>query len=464
MRTRPSFPASFSQAQAQYSKAYIFIAMASTEESTDVAEESPEYLREITELKFQNISIKGYEKKAAGGFTREEYYAYRIVSILTNADSALGEPAPPPSDDRQKRKRQEVWRRYSEFEALRIFLCTIYPHCVVPPLPEKAIKGSSGLLSKITFTGEDTDFLMKRQQALELFLVRLSRHPQLSLNVWFHQFMHNIGWREAVQKSGYSNKAESLLQSLSFSLSKQKADSRFEDVKQYSDELETTFKALLDIRQRINTTMTSVYKVHSNYGRVFSEWSEIEDCLGTSLQIAGGCMDSYSESVDMYMDEEETRYYLPLKEYVAYCESLRVVVRRQEALQRHVEKCEEVLSSKAEAKEALAKENPETGGSGGSRFSFKVLTTKLKGGDTSYFGRMSAATRDLQEAEDSAKQAQKDLELFTAKALSELERFHSQKDSDFKSILINYVQLQAHIHRKGITTWERFKQGFEMMS
>ncbi len=58
----------------------------------------------------------------------------------------------------------------------------------------------------------------------------------------------------------------------------------------------------------------------------------------------------------MYMDEEETRYYLPLKEYVAYCESLRVVVRRQEALQRHVEKCEEVLSSKAEAKEALAKE------------------------------------------------------------------------------------------------------------
>ncbi len=38
--------------------------------------------------------------------------------------------------------------------------------------------------------------------------------------------------------------------------------------------------------------------------------------------------------------------------------------------------------------------------------------------------------------------------LFTAKALSELERFHSQKESDFKSILINYVQLQAHIHRK----------------
>lgn len=42
---------------------------------------TPEYLQEVTDVKFQNISIKGYEKKAAGGFTREEYYAYRIVSM-----------------------------------------------------------------------------------------------------------------------------------------------------------------------------------------------------------------------------------------------------------------------------------------------------------------------------------------------------------------------------------------------
>lgn len=55
-------------------------------------------------------------------------------------------------------------------------------------------------------------------------------------------------------------------------------------------------------------------------------------------------------------------------------------------------------------------QNPDTGGSGGSRFSFKVLSTRLKGGDTSYFGRISQATRELQEAEDNVKQAQNDLE------------------------------------------------------
>ena len=34
----------------------------------------------------------------------------------------------------------------------------------------------------------------------------------------------------------------------------------------------------------------------------------------------------------------------------------RTVVRRQEMLQKHVEKCEEILSQKSDAKEALAKE------------------------------------------------------------------------------------------------------------
>ena len=75
-----------------------------------------------------------------------------------------------------------------------------------------------------------------------------------------------------------------------------------------------------------------------------SEWSEIEGKLGTPLQIAGGCIDrcvsmssqentieecvnlcscSYSDAIDLYMEEEEVRYLLPLKEYVAYCDSLR---------------------------------------------------------------------------------------------------------------------------------------------
>ena len=37
---------------------------------------------------------------------------------------------------------------------------------------------------------------------------------------------------------------------------------------------------------------------------------------------------------------------------------------------------------------------------------------------------------------------------FTNEAVIELERFYSQKVSDFRSILINFVQLQMHINKK----------------
>ena len=53
------------------------------EESQENLEETeePEYLKQVTDLKFMNISIKGYDKKTSSGFPREEYYAYRIISM-----------------------------------------------------------------------------------------------------------------------------------------------------------------------------------------------------------------------------------------------------------------------------------------------------------------------------------------------------------------------------------------------
>lgn len=41
----------------------------------------PDYLKQVTDLQFVNISIKGYEKKTTTGFPKEEYYAFRIVSM-----------------------------------------------------------------------------------------------------------------------------------------------------------------------------------------------------------------------------------------------------------------------------------------------------------------------------------------------------------------------------------------------
>lgn len=54
----------------------------SSKTSKKQLEDEPEYLKEVSDVKFLNISIKGYEKKtASSGFTKEEFYAYRIISM-----------------------------------------------------------------------------------------------------------------------------------------------------------------------------------------------------------------------------------------------------------------------------------------------------------------------------------------------------------------------------------------------
>lgn len=423
-----------------------------------------DYQKEVRNVRLLNISIKGYDKKTGTGFTKEEYYAFRIIAITAVGEGEVSELEAIHAALDDKRTRYEVWRRYTEFELLKNFLTTVYPYIIIPPLPEKAIKGSSGLLSKLTFTGEDTEFLLRRQQGLEIFLVRLSRHPVLNKSYWFHDFLNNPNWKDVVLQSGFSTKADSLMQTLTLQISKNKTESVLHDMKRFSSDLEETFKSLVEIRTKMIETLNSIYKVHNNYGRVYSEWAGIENTLATPLQIASGVMDSYSESIENYMDEECLRYFLPLREYIAYCESLRAVVHSHSLLYHTWDKAEQNRVTRSEAKEAVEREGQAGGGAApSSRFSMKSISSRLKGGDTSHEGRLAKAVQDLHDAEEAVGVARKELEVFTEKARGDYDRFCAQKTADFRSLLLNYVQLQMHVHRKGVTTWEKMKQGFEIM-
>ena len=50
------------------------------------------------------------------------------------------------------------------------------------------------------------------------------------------------------------------------------------------------------------------------------------------------------------------RYLLPLKEYIGFCDSLKLVVRKQEQLQGQYEKAEDAIFAKVDEKEKLEKQ------------------------------------------------------------------------------------------------------------
>ena len=57
-------------------------------------------------------------------------------------------------------------------------------------------------------------------------------------------------------------------------------------------------------------------------------------------------------------------------------------------------------------------QRPEEGGGsgGGSRFSFRHISARLRGEDTSYEGQLAITERELREAEDNIEKSQKEFE------------------------------------------------------
>lgn len=85
--------------------------------------------------------------------------------------------------------------------------------------------------------------------------------------------------------AGYLQLAESKLKALSVAVRLKKPDKQFEHIKNYGVELQNNLCNLLKIRARLAEKQYALYKLHANYGRVYSEWSAIEKEMGDGLQV-----------------------------------------------------------------------------------------------------------------------------------------------------------------------------------
>ncbi|XP_035250397.1 sorting nexin-4 isoform X2 [Anguilla anguilla] len=314
-------------------------------------------------LKRMEISVAEAEKRTGKNAVNMQE-TYTVYLIETRAvDTATDGQNPTPDT---------LWRRYSEFELLRNYLLVTYPFIVVPPLPEKR---AEFVWHKLSADNMDPDFVERRRAGLENFLLRVASHPVLSNDKIFYSFLtEENGWKEVVFETGFQAKADSRLKALNATFRVKNPDKRFTELKLYSDELQSVTSQLLRVRARVADRLYGVYKVHGNYGRVFSEWSAIERDMGDGLQSAGHHMDAYAASVDDILEEEE-HYADQLKEYLYYAEALRTVCKKHELLQYELEVDALDLTSKKQQREELATGTVRT-------FSLKGMTSKLFGQET----------------------------------------------------------------------------------
>ncbi|KFO38309.1 Sorting nexin-4 [Fukomys damarensis] len=441
-------------------------------------------------LKKIEISVSEAEKRTGRNAVnmQETYTAYLIETrSVEHADG-------------QSVLTDSLWRRYSEFELLRNYLLVCYPHIVVPPLPEKR---AEFVWHKLSADNMDPDFVERRRIGLENFLLRVASHPILCRDKIFYLFLTQEGnWKETVNETGFQLKADSRLKALNATFRVKNPDKRFTDLKHYSDELQSVISHLLRVRARVADRLYGVYKVHGNYGRVFSfwlfpmrgnccesiqdieasltvelkilteedfwhpseigenngiEWSAIEKEMGDGLQSAGHHMDVYASSIDDILEDEE-HYADQLKEYLFYAEALRAVCRKHELMQYDLEMAAQDLASKKQQCEELATGTVRT-------FSLKGMTTKLFGQETpeQREARIKVLEEQISEGEQQLKSKNLEGREFVKNAWADIERFKEQKNHDLKEALISYAVMQISMCKKGIQVWTNAKECFSKM-
>ncbi|XP_028256683.1 sorting nexin-4-like [Parambassis ranga] len=399
-----------------------------------------------TLLRRMEICVTEAEKRSGKNAVsmQETFTVYLVETRPIDASGEGHNPAP-----------DSVWRRYSEFELLRNYLIVTYPYIVVPPLPEKR---AEFVWHKLSADNMDPDFVERRRVGLENFLIRVASHPVLSNDkILYHFLTEEHGWKEVVYETGFQAKSDSRLRALSATFRVRNPDKRFMEMKHYSDELQSHLSQLLRARARVADRLYGVYKVHGNYGRVFSEWSAIEKEMGDGLQSAGHHMDAYAASIDDILEEEE-HYADQLKEYLFYAEALRAVCRKHELTQFELEMASQDLISKKQQREELATGIVRT-------FSFKGMTHKLFGQEApeQREARLKLVEELIAEGEETVKEKTIECEEHVERGWVDMHRFKEQKDKDLREALINYAVMQISMCKKGIQVWSNAKECFLKM-
>ncbi|XP_050405301.1 sorting nexin-4 [Patella vulgata] len=417
-----------------------------TPEQNDVHADRAKPTTKMSLLQWMEITVSEPEKRTNASMKMQDTYIVYLIETRVTDENMKGY-----SDGATS-----LWRRYSEFELLKNYLETTYPTIIIPPLPEK----------KATYTWQnaptdkfDPEFIERRRAALEVFLLRIASHTILSTDKIFMGFMQqDSGWKDAVYSTDFQSKAESKLKAISASFRLRKPDRRFEEVKNYANELQTNISNILKYRARMADKLYAIHKVHGNYARVFGEWSCIEKDMSEPLQSAGHYMDVLASSIDPMLEEEE-HFADQLKEYLAFSDSLRSVCRKYECVQYDLERADDNLSAKAKERDLLVQ------GKSPGTFSLSGVKSKLFGSDTPEQRelKIKQLEEQIKQAEIELKQATQETQLHVQSALKDIERFKRQKTKDLQEIFTNYAIMQIKQCKKGIAIWTSAKDCFVKM-
>ncbi|KAJ3604529.1 hypothetical protein NHX12_029269 [Muraenolepis orangiensis] len=299
-----------------------------------------------------------------------------------------------------KTKQFSVKRRFSDFLGLHGKLASKYLHVgyLVPPAPEKSIVG----MTKVKVGKDDqssNEFVEKRRAALERYLMRTVKHPVLLKDPDLLQFLECSEWFEEKQQQ---------FENLDIQL--RKLHSSLESLVCHRKELSVNTALFAK-----SAAMLGNSEDHTALSRALSQLAEVEEKMEQLHQDQA--------SADFYLLSEL------LADYIRLITSVKGVFDHRVKVWQKLQDIQLLLQKKREAEAKLHANKPD---------------------------KLQQARDDIKELEVKVQQGERDFEQISKTIRKELGRFEKDRVSDFKVVIIKYLESLVQTQQQHIKYWEAF--------
>ncbi|OQR84880.1 sorting nexin [Achlya hypogyna] len=346
------------------------------------------------------------------------------------------------TDRRQFQKSTfSVVRRFSDFVWLHTSLCSLFPGVVVPPLPEKLLVGR--------FSPE---FIESRRRALHLFLCRCAVHPEIQHSEYLTVFLEGsdealshfkteVGAKSKGKNGGglfqwFDDTIVATIsstlgaQSLAVEKLKTTTDIQVEDIAAYMDSLEPIIQSLSKHAHGLTKRAREIADGLFEFGVALTLLGQAEEneSLQTALSHVGTCADKLSVLAAEHAEKEVMLFEEPILDYIRLVQAVKAaLVKRNEVRGQYHGTVLDLEAKQTALQKAQAKGSPPE--------------------------KVEAASNDVNEAKRRVDTAKLEHDMVTDRVLREVDRFKQEKLSDFKRIVLDYIQLQIAYNRKVEDEW-----------
>ncbi|KAJ3163717.1 intercellular trafficking and secretion [Geranomyces michiganensis] len=361
-------------------------------------------------------------------------------------------------------------RRFQDFVWLHRTLTDEYPACIIPPLPGKH------RMEYITGDRFSAEFIEKRRHSLQTYMDRITRHPTLQRSQAIRKFLETgdlIGV-EAAAKNRDSHVFETISDVILNVVTKvRKPDERFVDFKENVEKFEENLKTVERLHSKLLKEQADLQSETNEFHGSLVTMGSMETQITEPLTEFSKTVQEVSKLLKEKSQRDESDFVGGLREYIAYCQSVKVIMIKRKAVTEanysRLRFLQEVLRARDQKQvdheeleryldqETSERDKTASGRSDGSLTGFirdKYNDFRNVNQEQARKAKLEKLEAKIVELREAVEESNREATVFSNEVIKEMDLFNAVKVQDFKGIMRDCIESQMEFYQKGVKVWD----------